>query len=129
MLTQIQTTEPQAVIPAAYPRPRAVVFAAVASMSAAWPCSAPAAAPRRLSSVESVRPLGFAGVERSAGPARVERHFGNGATGVLADAASGRAVEGTEAALSSTTGFNQQDKQDKHHSTARRELVTWRPPH
>jgi hypothetical protein len=128
MLTQFQTPEPQAVVPAACPRPRALVF--VAPSAAAWPACAPiAASARRFGSAESVRPGGVAGVERSAGSARAELRSGYAATVILADAASGRALNGTTTGRISMTSVNPQDKQDEQHLTASRGPVTWRPPH
>jgi hypothetical protein len=136
MLTQFQMTEPQAAILAACPRPRALVFApaapSTAKTTAVWSFPAPIAAPaRRLGSVESVRPFGFAGfagLEPSAALAGVEAEagLGYGARGSVAAVASGRAVDGPANAPISMNGINQQDKQ---HLTARREPVTWRPPH
>jgi hypothetical protein len=139
MLTQFQTTEPQAALFAVCPRPRALAFfPALPSAPAAWsPVSAPYAAPvRRAGSAEAVRPLalGAAGAER---PATAERPvagiaFGYGASrvrmGAVRVAAAGGNGEGEAIALIDTVS-TQQDKQDKQHLTARREAVTWRPPH
>lgn len=126
MLTQYQTTEPQAALLAACPRPRALalvlpvpsVFAPVAPVataaSASWATAPIAALPlgseRRQGSV-----AGFDGSGVN----------GNGVSG------SGTGVEGTDGkgyARIAMAGPNQQDKQYKQHLTARREPVTWRPP-
>ena len=136
MLTQFQMTESQAAILAACPRPRALVFApatpSTAKATAVWSFPVPiAASARRLGSVESVRPFGFvglAGLEPSAGLAGVEAEarLGYGARGSVTAVASGKAVDGPANAPISMNGITQQDKQ---HLTARREPVTWRPPH
>ena len=137
MLTQFQTTEPQAAVPAACPRPRALVFAV--PLAASWPLCAPiAASARRVGSVGSVRPLGSARVERSAGLAGAERRSGYLATLLLGDAAgsnvaSGKVANGTAGiGLIGMTSVNEQNPQEKHdeqHPTSRRGPVTWRPPH
>jgi hypothetical protein len=129
-------TESQVAILAACPRPRALVFApaapSTAEATAAWSFPAPiAASARRLGSMESLRPFGFAGLEPSAGLVGVEAEagLGYGARGsVLTAVASGKAVDGPANAPISMNGINQQDKHDQKHLTARREPVTWRPP-
>lgn len=130
MLTQIQIIEPQAIVLAACPRPRAFVLTASSAAAQPFGFGAPiAASARRLSPTVFVRPRGFAGVERSAEVARAERGFGYGSPAALAAAASGTAVEATASAPTGMAGINWQDKQDQQHLTTRRGPVTWRPPH
>jgi hypothetical protein len=136
MLSQFQMSEPQAAILAACPRPRALVFTSAipssAEATAAWSFPAPiAASARRLGSVESVRPLGFAGVaglEPFAGLVGVasEAGLGYGARGSRVAVASAKAAEGP---ANTRIGMNDSKQQDKQHLTARRDTVTWRPPH
>jgi len=139
MLTQFETTETQAALLAAYPRPRALAPCTTAPTSSVTTMPAPSVpsewsrfAP--ISAAVSARVSGlrvFAEVERPAAcyasvvltaMAGVRADFttvgGNG-TG------NGRLIG--EARVNGNTGSTKQ--QDQKHLTARREPVTWRPPH
>lgn len=124
MITQIQTTEQQTAILAVCPRPRALACAPAGSFvatrvsaeaGARWSSSVvrTAASVRRPDSV----------LERPA--------TAHGVTRVLVDAVRTEAGSGIGEAgtLMSANGAQQQYPQDKQHLTARREPVTWRPPH
>lgn len=152
MLTQYQTTEPQAATLAACPRPHALavtpfrtstsaplsavtvdaVTLAAVSINASVPAprvpgawsqaTAPIAAPA-LGSVLS-------GPARRPGSADERPQAGYGTTRVLTDAARAAVGSGNGNGVAgiAMAGGNQQDKQYEQHLTARREPVTWRPP-
>lgn len=150
MLTQFQTTEPQAAVLAACPRPRALAHVAYVGSVAAtgftslseWSYSAQsatsAASSRRhgLGIAEALRPFGATGlVER---PAPAERQMPGYApkTAVAADATTAAARPGYAAGgngfiavADSSNSVNSSKPQDKQYLTARRGPVTWRPPH
>lgn len=120
MLTQFETTETQAALIAASPRPRALALSTsapvvttlpVPSVPSEW--SRPALAERPAACYASVVLTAMAGV-----PMDFATVGGNG-TG------SARLI--AEALGNGNTSSTKQ--QDQKHLTARREPVTWRPPH
>ena len=132
MLTQFKTTEPQALLLAACPRPRALarlsatpVFASpVTAMSApavspAWPDFAP------ILDAAFTRVPAFGAVAGLAEYATVLRPM----AGVRPDSA----VRGNGGGIvrpGNENGTSSSEKQhDQQHLTTRRGPVTWRPPH
>lgn len=111
MTTQFQIPEPQAALLVACPRPRAVVPSASMPL---MPSSRPAwVGAVRLGAVavaeERVRGFAASGTRRG---------FGYAVAGIVGNASVGNGSTSTK-----------QDPQHKQHLTARREPVTWRPPH
>lgn len=141
MLTQYQTTEPQAAILAACPRPRVLApttFAFRASVATRVPAAAPVSAPRVpgawSQAVAPIAALPQRSVRRP-GSAAERSEAGYGVSRVLADAVrvevgSGNGNGGNAGGIAGIVmaGTNQQDKQHRQYLTARREPVTWRPP-
>lgn len=121
MLTQYQTTEPQAALFAACPRPRALASAYVVlpSLAPVAPVSFAAAASWATAPIAAL-PLGS---ERRPGSVA-----GFGGSGVNGSGVEGADKSGYGNARIAMAGTNQQDKQYKQHLTTRREPVTWSPP-
>jgi hypothetical protein len=134
MLTQFETTEPRAALLVACSRPRAlalhlatpvtttipvpVTTVPAASAPSEWSLFAPISAPA------SARVPGFGAVAGSGYPVFAPRSM----AGVRTHAAVRRDGNGT-VGLNGENGSNGTKQQDQKNLTARREPVTWRPPH
>ena len=140
MLTQIQTIERQVALLAACPRPRALAFVPAASVlttsviahpMSTSPVTTSVSAPSVPSAWSHVAPISAAASARVPGfgamagyPVFVPRPL----AGVGTDAAARLDGEGF-AGLNRENGSTSSKQQDQKNLTARREPVTWRPPH